>query len=724
MTEQDRHSHRILNQGHPAMRARTRGSLVFKQGNVFMVSARDGNVFPDTEQGLYFHDTRYLSEHTIQINGQRMVPLLAQALDLGGCVIQLTNPDLCSEDGSVLVKKESLGIRCDRWIGNEFTETIIIDNYLSEPVELSLTLSYQADFVDMMQVRGAVPVKTGELHKPQWREDALTLLYDGADGHQRRSSVHFTPTPDKHRGQVATFDVALPPKGKWQLKAVLEVLDVNDIGLEITPTTQEGARRESIGHAKRGALGAGTRIETDNRVFNTVLTRSLLDIHMLSMSHYGHRFLAAGIPWYVALFGRDSLVTALQVAAFEPDVIKHTLQVLATYQGTKVDDWRDEQPGKILHEFRVGEMANLNEIPQTPYYGSVDSTLKFLILLGVYCDWVGNLELFHDLRQNVEAALSWIERYGDNDGDGYIDYLCRSPKGLRNQGWKDSGNSIVMQDGSLAEPPIALPEVQGETYLAWRSMARLFNLAGEQEIAAKLDHAAINLYERFNRDFWQPTINYYALCRQADGTFSTSVASNPAHGLWTGIFNAPGADAVVERIMQPDMFSGWGVRTLSTGDCCYNPVDYQVGSIWPHDNAFIVNGLYRTGHVAPAHQIFSSLVEASRHFDEYRLPETFAGYDRDFAPRPVHYPVACSPQAWAAGSIPFMLQAALGLQPDGLNHRLKVMRPSLPDWLEWVTVQDLNIAGGTVDLRYERSGPDTLVTVTRMEGPVHVEVLY
>ncbi len=724
MSDHDNHSHRILNQGHPATRARTHGSLVFKQGNVFMVSAHDGNVIPDSEQGLYFHDTRYLSGHTLEINGQRMVPLLAKALDLGGCVIQLTNPDLLSTDNSALVKKESLGIRCDRWIGNEFTETITIDNYLSETVKLSLTLSYEADFADMMAVRGAVPEKTGERHKPQWNKDALTLRYDGADGHERRSTVHFSPRPDSHRGQSATFNIALPPKGQWQMRAVLELLDVNEIGLEITPTADEGARRESIGHAQRGGLGTGTRVETDNRIFNSVLTRSLLDIHMLSMRQYGHHFLAAGIPWYVALFGRDSLVTALQVAAFEPDVIKNTLQVLAAYQGTSVDDWRDEQPGKILHEFRVGEMANLNEIPQTPYYGSVDSTLKFLILLGVYCDWSGNLDLFHELRQNVDAALEWIEQYGDSDGDGYIDYLCRSKKGLRNQGWKDSGNSIVMEDGSLAEPPVALPEVQGETYLAWRSMARLFERSGEPEKAHQLDDAATDLYQRFNRDFWQPTINYYALCRQVNGAFSMSVASNPAHSLWTGIVNDPGTDAIAERIMQPDMFSGWGVRTLSADDRSYNPVDYQVGSIWPHDNAFIVNGLYRTGHVATAHQIFSVLLEAARIFDNHRLPETFAGYDRDYAPDPVHYPVACSPQAWASGSIPFMLQAALGIQPDGLNGRLKIVRPALPDWLEWVNVLDLNIAGGTVDLRYERSGAHTLVAVTRKDGPVHVEVLY
>ena len=350
--------------------------------------------------------------------------------------------------------------------------------------------------------------------------------------------------------------------------------------------------------------------------------------------------------------------------------------------------------------------------------------MKFLILLGVYCDWAGSLDLFHELNGQVDAALKWIDCYGDSDGDGYIDYNCRSKGGLRNQGWKDSGNSIVMEDGSLAEPPIALPEVQGETYLAWRSLARLSDRAGDAATAKKLDDAATDLYHRFNAEFWQPEVQYYALCRQAGGRFSTSIASNAAHSLWTGIYDETGIEAVATRIMQPDMFSGWGVRTLASSDRSFNPIDYQVGSIWPHDNSFIVNGLYRTGQVDAAHAIFGATFEAARGFANYRLPETFAGYDRDYAPGPVRYPVACSPQAWAAGTIPLMLQAALGLQPDGLDHQLSVVRPCLPEWLTWVNVVNLRIGGGSVDLRFERSDADTLVAVTRKSGPIEVVVCY
>ena len=330
-----------------------------------MVSAPDGNVIADTDQGLYFHDTRYLSQHILEINGQRLVPLLADPLNLGGCVLQLANPDLHADDGTLVARKETVGIRCDRWIGSDFNETVTIDSYLAEPIELTLTLTYQSDFADMFQVRGAEPRKRGTLHDPQWSSDALTLRYDGADGHQRQSSIRFTPAPDKHQRDTATFLVSLPPRGRWELRAVLEMIDLNQRGLELTPAADEARRNESVGHARSGALGSGTHVETDNRVFNSVLTRSLLDLHLLEMRQYGHRFFAGGIPWYVALFGRDSLVTALQVAAFEPDVVMHTLRVLASYQGSKVDDWRDEQPGKILHELRVGEMANLNEIPQT-----------------------------------------------------------------------------------------------------------------------------------------------------------------------------------------------------------------------------------------------------------------------------------------------------------------------------------------------------------------------
>jgi glycogen debranching enzyme len=443
---------------------------------------------------------------------------------------------------------------------------------------------------------------------------------------------------------------------------------------------------------------------------------------MLSMRQKDQVFFAAGVPWYVALFGRDSLVTSIQMAAFEPDVAANTLRVLAVHQGTTVDDWRDEQPGKILHELRVDELANLDEIPQTPYYGSVDSTPLFLVLLGIYSSWTGSLDLFHELRENVCSALGWIDQFGDSDGDGFVDYQTRSRSGGRNQGWKDSGNGIVMENGELAEPPIALPEVQGDVYLAWSSMADLFERDGDRTTAQGLRQRAQQLFTAFNREFWLSHERYFAFCRQADGRYSRSIASNAAHALWTGIVDPKHARAVVSRVLKPDMFSGWGVRTLSATDPSYNPVDYQVGSVWPHDNAMIVAGMQRYGFGKEANQVFTALMQAATKFDHFRLPEVFAGYDRAFASKPVKYPVACNPQAWAAGSIPYMLASVLGLRPDAFNRRLHIQHPHLPDWLQWVTLRHLRIGDAEVDLRYERSGQGTLVAVTRKRGDLLVSV--
>jgi glycogen debranching enzyme len=352
----------------------------------------------------------------------------------------------------------------------------------------------------------------------------------------------------------------------------------------------------------------------------------------------------------------------------------------------------------------------------------VDSTPLFLILLGIYSAWKGSLDLFRELHDNVCAALTWIDRFGDCDGDGFIDYQTRSSKGGRNQGWKDSGNGIVMQDGRLAAPPIALPEVQGDVYRAWCSMADLFERDGDTLTAERLRQQAQDLYTRFNREFWLPPQRYYAFCRAANGRVSRSIASNAAHALWTGIIDPRHAPDVARRVLQPDMFSGWGIRTLSADDRSYNPVDYQVGSVWPHDNALIVAGLQAYGLTEAANQVFTAITQAATKFEHFRLPEVFAGYDRSFASQPVKYPVACNPQAWAAGSVPFMLSSILGLQPDGFARRLHVQRPRLPEWLEWVALRGLRVGQAEVDLEYRRSEHGTLVAVTRKQGDLLVSV--
>jgi glycogen debranching enzyme len=715
-------SEHILHRGRPALRARLTQPVVAKHGSLFLLASEDGDVSAGSDQGLYFHDMRYLSAETLRLDGRPLVSLLADASEGHQAVFELTNPDLGDNTREVRVRKEALGIRREKCLGDDYTEVITLQNYTAEPAEFRLQLAFEADFEDMFVVRGMHPGKRGKLHAPIWHGEMLTFRYDGADGHVRTAALHFSRPPDaRHQGEL-TYRLCLQHQQHWQLKVTCELHDARTGHLESRPDRSGGARAKDREHAQSGSLAGGTQIETSNPLFNEIITRSFLDLHMLSMRQQGDVFFAAGVPWYVALFGRDSLVTSIQMAAFEPEVGANTLRVLASHQGTRVDDWRDEQPGKILHELRVDELATLNEIPQTPYFGSVDSTPLFLVLLGLHSAWIGSLDVFEELRDNVYRALAWIDQFGDSDHDGFIDYQTHSPQGGRNQGWKDSANGIVMKNGALAEPPIALPEVQGDVYLAWISMADLFERAGDLATAQTLRSKAQGLYRTFNRKFWLPRERYYAFCRQADGQFSHSIASNAAHALWTGIVDPRRARAIVKRVLQPDMFSGWGIRTLSSEDGSYNPVDYQLGSVWPHDNAMIVAGMHRYCFKDEAIQVFSAMMQAATQFEHFRLPEVFAGYDRSFASKPVKYPVACNPQAWAAGSIPYMLASTLGLRPDAFNRRLCIEYPHLPSWLESVTVRHLRVGEAEVDLRYERVEDETLVAVTRKRGDVEVSV--
>jgi glycogen debranching enzyme len=702
--------------------ARSHEPVVAKHGSLYLLCTETGDVLPGTDQGLYFHDMRYLSEQTLRLNGEAVVSLLADASAGDTAVFELTNLDIRDKSGDVRLHKEGLRIRRKRRLADDYTEELVVHNYAPTVGEFDITLRFDADFADMFVVRGMHPGKRGRVHQPSWHGLVLTFRYDGADHHTRTATLRFNHSPTARHGTELTYHLKLKSRDEWSLTLRCQVQDEGDDQLQSRP-----ARLEHVSFAERliapeSTLGSVAAVETSDDLFNQILSRSFRDLQMLSMRERYDTFFAAGVPWYVALFGRDSLITSIETVAIEPEVSANTLRVLAGHQGTRVDDWRDEQPGKILHELRVDELAQLGEIPQTPYYGTVDATPLFLVLLGIHSRWTGSLDLFRALRDNVRAALDWLERFGDSDGDGFIDYKSRSSSGAQNQGWKDSGNGIVMEDGRLAEPPIALPEVQGYVYRAWRFAATLFELDGDPQTALHLREQASRLYDSFNREFWLPDRSYYAFCRQADGTFSKSIASNAAHALWTGIVDPHHSRAVVERALQPDMFSGWGIRTLSSEDVSYNPLEYQLGSVWPHDNALIFAGMRRYGFVEEANRCFSAMVQAASQFEHFRLPELFAGHDRGAASRPVRYPVAASPQAWAAGSMPFMLTSALGLCPDGFNRRLRIRRPCLPSWLDWVNVRHLRVADSEVDLNYRRLDEGTVVSVTRKSGRADVRV--
>src|ERR687886_150875 len=397
-------SARVLHHGRASLRARFVQPVVAKQGSLFLLCTDDGDVRADSDQGVYFHDMRYLSAETLRLNGVPLVVLLADASQGDRVLFELTNPDLADHSGAIGVRKEALGIRREKCLGDDYAQVITVQNYLPDSVEFTLQLSYEADFADMFVVRGMHPGKRGRLHAPSWHGSRLTFRYDGADGHERTATLRFSHAPDaRHAGEL-TYRLCLKGQQRWQLKVTCDLRDGHTGQLESRPNQTGGARDSDRERAQTGSLGAGTQVETSNPLFNEIITRSFLDLHLLSMRQKDQIFFAAGVPWYVALFGRDSLVTALEMAAFEPEVGANTLRVLASHQGTQVDDWRDEQPGKILHELRVDELANLDEIPQTPYFGSVDSTPKFLILLGIYSAWTGRLDLFHELHDKVCAA--------------------------------------------------------------------------------------------------------------------------------------------------------------------------------------------------------------------------------------------------------------------------------------------------------------------------------
>ena len=420
-----------------------------------------------------------------------------------------------------------------------------------------------------------------------------------------------------------------------------------------------------------------TSVKSSSLLLDAVLARSFDDLDLLRGELDGLEYYAAGLPWFATLFGRDSLIAAYQTLAFGSATAADTLRLLAGRQGTKVDEWRDEEPGKILHELRIGELARLDEIPQTPYYGSVDSTPLFLIVLAEHAAWTGTLDLFRELGDNVDRALEWIDRYGDADGDGYVEYSSASKGGLANQGWKDSGDSMVDASGQIAKPPIMLAEVQGYVYLAWTRIADLFERDGNGDRATTAARPGKALRTSFERDFWSDDLGSYAMALEKDHKQLAVMSSNAGQVLLSGIASAEHAASVADRLLADDMFNGWGVRTMSSEAVAYNPIGYHLGTIWPHDNSLIAAGLMTYGLDQGVAKIMTALVEAAADFEHVRLPECFAGIERAAFEIPVRYPVACHPQAWAAGSIPHLLSVTLGLRPGGAR-RSPADRPAAP----------------------------------------------
>ncbi len=721
---------RVLKGKAPSIVRSIANAVVIKSENLYFLTEPDGNVSLNEGHGfgLYYHDCRYLNGYTLTINGIRPNVLASIATEGFRAVFELSNPELPAHDGKG-ISKEMLGLTWTRLLAHEdlaLHDRLLVRNYDARDHAITLALDFDARFEDIFTVRGLLPEQVGKLLPSRWHDDALMMGYIGADGLNRSVSVHFTPAPTRREVTHVEFDLLVPSEQSVDVQISLVLAESRHLA-EVTPkpcpppavgqivkNRREDARTWTESHA---------RIETDSLLMNRILGRAASDLQILHTRLGNEEFFAAGVPWFATLFGRDSLVTSLQAMAYDPGIAAQTLRLLAKYQGNQSNDWRDEQPGKILHEYRIGELSRIDEIPYHPYYGSVDSTPLFLITLGEHAAWTGNLKLFHELREAVEAALTWIDRYGDLNHDGYIEYQSTSEGGLINQGWKDSGNALVNADGSLAQPPISLVEVQGYVYRAKTLMAELFRRSGDTPRATRLLKEAQALRERFNRDFWSDDLGTYVMALQAQSRPVAVVSSNPGQALWSGICEPEKAERTMKRLMADDMFSGWGVRTLSMKEKRYNPIGYHLGTVWPHDNSLIAAGLRHYGFDAAAYQIFYGLFEASTYFEQYRMPELFAGFAKDPFGEPVHYPVACHPQAWAAGSLPYMLQTLLGLKAEAFEKRLKVVRPILPHFLETLDMKRLKVGDAEIDLRFSRTGEKRIdVRVLRQDGELEVHV--
>ena len=704
----------------PADGALVNETIVIKEENVFAVTRRDGSV-PVAQPhplGVYRDDCRYLSAHELRVNGVRPRLLVASAASGSEAVHVLTNPALPLPDGTVL-PLQTLQLQLQRRLCAEdrFEETLVVHSYDRQPLYLDIDLELAADFEPMLAIRGIVPVGAGNAVAGEPLERGVRFAVHGRDGLHRATTVTADrPCERGDRPGTLRFALSLAPGAEETIELCYALYEGE------APSEGEAPPERQDRRARRAAdawLAERTVVETDDELFNRILRRSLLDIRMLHSRRGTDGYYAAGVPWYATLFGRDSLITASQLLAFDTPMAGQTLRVLAGLLGERDDPAHDEEPGKVVHELRSGEVARLGLSPLARYYGTVDATPLFLCLLCEHADWTGDLSLFRELRGPVDAMLGWIDGPGDRDGDGLLEYRQRAQSGLRNQGWKDSDEGVLDERGAPLEPPVALVEPQAYAYRAKHRLAELFALDGDAERAGALRADATALRERLER-FWLPDRGFYSMGFGADGRPSKALASNQGHLLWALALPQARAQAVRDALMSDAMFTGWGLRTLAKGEAGYNPVGYHLGTVWPHDTALAAFGLRKYGFDRDFERIFEALLEAASHAEGYRLPELFAGFSRTEFERPVPYPVACQPQAWAAGAIPYLVTCGLGLVPDALQRRLRIRRPSLPRWLNRVEVRGLRIAGATVDLLFERTNDRVALTDTRIDGDVEV----
>jgi glycogen debranching enzyme len=699
--------------------ARPRRSL--KHDDTFIVLDSHGDIGASAggPDGLFNADTRYLARLELVLD--EVQPLLLGSNlrdDNSALTVDLTNPDVY-RGGRIVLQKDMLHIvrTIFLWRGTAY-QRIGIQNHGEDTAIFDVTLLFDNDFADLFEVRGERRPRRGTSSSKPDGPAGVLLDYRGLDGKSRTTTLQFDPRPTRLTVNAATWHFELAPQ---QATALFVAVSCN----QSTPHQRAPFFRGLLAHRRemRQSTAGATSIETSNNIFNEVLCQAMADLNMLMTETPQGRYPYAGIPWYSTTFGRDGLITALQMLWIDPRIARGVLKRLAAFQATSVDPLADAEPGKILHEMRGGEMAALREVPFAQYYGSVDATPLFVLLAGLYVERTGDDETLAELWPSIEAALRWIDGAGDPDRDGFVEYQRASEQGLANQGWKDSYDAIFHADGRLAEGYIALAEVQGYVFAGKRLAARCALRLGKIEMAQRLEAEAQRLAERFEEAFWCEELGTYALALDGAKQPCKVRTSNAGQLLFTGIAGEDRARKVAADLMRPHFFTGWGIRTVARGEARYNPMSYHDGSIWPHDNALIALGLARYGLKHSVEHLFKGLFDAASYMDLRRLPELFCGFQREKRRGPTLYPVACAPQAWASATPFTLLEAALGLEFDAQRGEIRLRNPRLPAFLNEVVLRDLQLGPSSVDLRLRRHGEEVSLEVLRTRGQIQVSIV-
>lgn len=684
-------------------------------GQTVLVTEPDGQINWPSDRGLYFFDTRVISSWAIYANGEPWDLLNGGAITHYASRMYLTNRKIETAEGAI--PSRSLGLTLSRSINGGMHEDLDITNNSIKRVRFQLEIALRCDFADIFEVKSGNIVRRGRI-TTTWLQAKQQLRTSYHNGDFMRAvtvaPAHHQPDVEYANGRLS-FEISLNPAEAWHC-CLLYTLEDGDRHFEALSSCvdrhQETHHAEALSDWVRSVL----KIRSSNEEFYRLYRQAIEDMAALRLPIAGTDHMvflpAAGLPWFVAPFGRDSLIVSLQNLLIYPDFARGTLEILGSLQAKDQDDYRDAEPGKILHEIRYGELAHFRLIPHTPYYGTADATPLYLITLHAAWRATGDKALLERHLQIAEGCLSWIDDYGDRDGDGFQEYQTRSPVGYENMGWKDAGDSIVYPDGSLVKGPKALCELQGYVYDAWVRMAEVFDELGKPRRAAEMRSKAEALFKRFNESFWDEESGFYALALDGEKRKVLTVASNAGHCLWSGIVPQERANQVVQRLMAPDMWSGWGIRTLSALNPAFNPYNYQNGSVWPHDNAIIAAGCKRYGFGAEVGKIARDISEAGSHFLSNQLPELYTTIKRDERSFPVQYLGANIPQAWAAGSVFALLQSILGFRPDAPRRKLYV-DPLLPHWLPDLTVLDLRVGKEQFDIQFWRDDSDTHFEVLR-----------